>query len=182
MIRRKPFQRQQQIQVTANNMIRVPQVRVLNEFGEMMGVMPTMEAIAKARQEEKDLVLVTEHAQPPIAKIINLSKYRYQMQQKKAEGRKKAKTQELKELRFKTPYIGEGDLQVRIRKTEEFLKKGDKVRLSLEFKGRDITKQDLAKAVFNKVFEAVKEVGSVEIAPKMMGKKMLAQIMPLKKK
>jgi translation initiation factor IF-3 len=183
MIRRKPFQRPQQQQpfVVANHFIRVPEVRVLSELGEMLGVMPTAQAMQMARDQEKDLILVTENAQPPIAKIIHISKYRYQLQQKKAEGRKKAKVQEIKELRFKSPYIGESDLQVRVKRALEFLKKGDKVRLTLEFKGRDITKQDLAHEVFAKVFAATSEVATIEIHPKMMGKKMLAQLMPVKK-
>jgi len=90
MIRRKPFQRPQpQFRVTANNNIQFPELRVLDDLGEMIGVMPTRDALQKARELEKDLVLVTETAKPPIAKIINLAKYRYQLQQKKAEGRKK---------------------------------------------------------------------------------------------
>jgi translation initiation factor IF-3 len=183
MIRRKPFQRPvlQQARVTANNNIQVPEVRVLNEIGEMIGVMPTREALQKAREEDKDLILVTENAQPPIAKIISLSKYRYQLQQKKAEGRKKAKTQDIKEVRF-TPFMGEGDFQTRLRRVVEFLKKGDKVRLTLEFKGRTITKQEFGREQFDKVFAETAEIASIEIHPKLLGKKMMAQLMPVKKK
>jgi translation initiation factor IF-3 len=182
MIRKKPFQKQQQQpHVTANNNIRVPEVRVLSEHGEMIGVMPTSEAMQRAREEEKDLVMVTENAQPPIVKIIHLSKYRYQMQQKKAEGRKKAKTQELKEIRL-SPFIGEGDFQTRLRKIVEFLKKGDKVRLTMEFKGRIITKQEFGREQFDKVFTATADLAVIEIHPKLLGKKMIAQLMPAKKK
>jgi len=182
MIRKKPFQRiQQQPRVTANNNIQVPEVRVLSEIGEMIGVMPTREALQKAREQEKDLVLVTENAVPPIAKIISLSKYRYQLQQKKAEGRKKAKTQEIKEIRF-TPFIGEGDFQTRLRRINEFLKRGDKVRLTLEFKGRTITKQEFGREHFDRVFAETADIATVEIMPKLLGKKMMAQLMPVKKK
>jgi len=182
MIRRKIFQRpQQQPRITANNNIHVPELRVLSDLGEMLGVMPTRDAMQKARDERKDLILVTENAQPPIAKIINLAKYRYQLQQKKAEGRKKSKTQEIKELRL-TPFIGEGDFQTRLRKTIDFLKKGDKVRLTLEFKGRAITKQEFGKEHFTRIFAETADIGVVEIQPKLLGKKMIAQIMPIKKK
>jgi translation initiation factor IF-3 len=182
MIRRKPFQRlPAQPNVVANHQIRVPEVRVLNEFGEMIGVMSSAEALQRARSEEKDLVMVTESAQPPIVKIIKISKYRYQLQQKKAEGRKKSKAQEIKEVRL-TPFIGEGDFQTRLRKIEEFLKKGDKVRLTLEFKGRMITKQDFGREQFEKVFAATQDIATLEITPKMMGKKLMAQLMPIKKK
>src|SRR5258708_26900847 len=113
MIRRKPFQRQlPQPRIVANNNIHVPELRVLSELGEMVGVIPTREALQRARDEGKDLILVTENATPPIAKIINIAKFRYQLQQKKAEGRKKAKVQEIKELRL-TPFMGEGDFQTR---------------------------------------------------------------------
>ena len=162
-------------------MIQVPELRVLTEMGEMVGVMPTREALQRARDEGKDLVLVTETAKPPIAKIINLAKYRYQMQQKRAEGRKKSKAQEIKEVRF-TPFIGEGDFQTRLKRIVEFLKKGDKVRLTLEFRGRTITKQEFGREHFDRVIAETAEIATVEIAPKMLGKKLLAQLMPSKKK
>jgi translation initiation factor IF-3 len=181
MIRRKPFQRPpHQPHVTANYAIHCPEVRVLDEHGEMIGVMPTAEAIQQAKVAEKDLILVTEQAQPPIAKIISISKYRYQLQQKKAEGRKKSKAQEIKEVRF-TPFIGEGDFQVRLRKIIDFLKRGDKVRLTVEFKGRMITKQEFGREHFDKVFAETADIASVEIPPKLIGKKMMAQLMPAKK-
>ena len=182
MIRKKPFQRQlQQPRITANNNIRFPELRVLDDMGEMVGVLQTREALQMARDQEKDLVLITESAQPPIAKIINLAKYRYQMQQKKAEGRKKAKVLDMKEIRL-TPFMGEGDFQSRLKKIVTFLEKGHKVRLTLEFRGREITKQEFGRQQFNRVFEATQEIATQEIAPKMLGKKLLAQLMPVKKK
>ncbi len=182
MIRRKPFQRQQQQpRVTANNMINVPEVRVLTDLGEMIGVMPTREALQKARDEGKDLILVTENAHPPVAKIIGIAKYRYQLQQKKAEGRKKSRVQEIKELRL-TPFMGEGDFQTRLKRVVEFLKRGDKVRLTLEFKGRAITKQEFGREQFDRIFNETAEFATIEIPPKMLGKKLMAQLMPIKKK
>lgn len=182
MIRKKPFQRpQQQFKVTANMNIRVPELRVLTDMGEMIGVMSTGEALERARTEGKDLVLVTETAKPPIAKIIDLAKYRYQLQQKIAEGRKRSKAQDIKEVRF-TPFIGEGDFQTRLKRVVEFLKKGDKVRLTLEFKGRSITKQEFGREHFDRVFAETAEIATIEMQPKMLGKKMMAQLMPIKKK
>jgi translation initiation factor IF-3 len=182
MIRKKPFQRQQQQpRITANNNIRFPELRVLSDIGEMVGVMPTREAMQIAHDQGKDLVLVAENAQPPIAKIIDLAKYRYQMQQKKAEGRKKAKVLDMKEIRL-TPFMGEGDFQSRLKKIVGFLEKGHKVRLTLEFRGREITKQEFGREQFQRVFDATQEIASLEIEPKMLGKKLLAQLMPVKKK
>lgn len=167
--------------ITANHHIRYPEVRVLTEYGDMLGVMPTSEALEKAQIAEKDLVLVTEGAKPPVVKIIDLAKYKYQLQQKKAEGRKKAKNQDIKEVRF-TPFMGEGDFIARLNKVKKFLEKGDKVRLSLQFRGRAITKKEFGFDLFNRVFEQTTEIGSTEIAPKMMGKKLIAQLMPIKSK
>jgi len=181
MIRKKPFQRpQQQFRVTANHMIRVPELRVLTEHGEMIGVLSTQAAMEQARNAGKDLVLVTESARPPIAKIIDIAKYRYQLQQKMAEGRKKSKAQDIKEIRL-TPFIGEGDFQTRLKRVMEFLKKGDKVRLTLEFKGRAITKQEFGREHFDRIFAETAEIATIEIHPKMLGKKMMAQLMPIKK-
>lgn len=182
MIRKRYIKNQpSRVFVTANRQIRVPQVRVLDEFGEMVGVMSTEEALEKAREVEKDLVLVTEGANPPVCKIIDIAKYRYQLQQKKAEGRKKAKTQELKEVRF-TPFMGENDFQSRLKKVIAFLEKGDKVRLSLAFKGRAITKKEFGFEVFQRIFEATTEISTIEMQPKLLGKKLLAQLLPSKSK
>lgn len=182
IIKRRHFVRpQDRVRVVANHQIRFPQVRVLDEFGEVVGIMSSQDAQNRARDAAKDLVLVTEHAEVPIVKIIAISKFRYQLQQKQAESRKKSRAQDTKEIRFRSPYIGEGDLQVRLKKITEFLKKGDKVRLTLEFKGRDITKQDLARNLFKRIFQEIEEIGSIEIEPRMMGKKLFAQVMPGKK-
>lgn len=167
--------------IQANHNIHFPEVRVLTEFGEMLGVMSSSEALIKAGQAEKDLVLVTETAKPPIVKIIDLAKYKYQLQQKKAEGRKKAKTQDIKEVRL-TPFMGEGDFIARLNKIVQFLEKGDKVRLSLQFRGRAITKKEFGYDLFTRVFEKTAEIATTEITPKMMGNKLVAQLMPTKKK
>ena len=165
--------------VTANLLIRATEVRVLTEHGEMIGVMSRDEALTKARDIDKDLVLINEKAQPPIVKIIDLAKYKYQEQQKKSQGRKKAKIQSIKEVRF-TPFMSDGDFNSRLNKVSKFLKKGDKVRLTLLFKGRAITKKEFGYGIFEKIIESTVEYSTVEVAPKMMGKKLMAQLMPKK--
>lgn len=175
LVRRRPDNR---VWVTANHQIRAAEVRVLDEKGEQVGIMPTKEAIEKARIAEKDLVLIADKAKPPVAKIINISKYKYQQQQKDAESRKKAKAQDTKEVRF-TPFMSEGDYESRLKKVTTFLKKGDKVRLSLQFKGRQITKKEFGFSMFDRIISATENIASVEIAPKMMGKKLIAQLQPL---
>lgn len=182
MIRKKYNKnRSEQIYVKANQQIRFDKVRVLNEYGESLGEMSSREAFEKAFAEESDLVLVTEKANPPVVKIIELSKYKYQLKKKTADTRKKSKAQETKELRF-SPFIGEADWQVRNRKVREFLEKGNKVKLSLMFKGRQIARKDLGYEVFNKIFESNADVGKISMEPKLIGKKLQAQLDPIGKK
>lgn len=166
--------------IVANERIFASEVRVLSEHKEMLGIMSREEALRLARAEEKDLVLVSATASPPIAKIIDLAKYKYQLQQREAQNRKNAKTQDIKEVRF-SPFMGDGDFEARLNKVKKFLEKGDKVRLSLQFKGRAITKKEFGYDIFNKVISATTETATVEVAPKLLGKKLLAQLMPVKK-
>ncbi|MGD9129712.1 MAG: translation initiation factor IF-3 [Candidatus Woesebacteria bacterium] len=176
--RRKHIKYQKQ-RIVANFYIRYPKVRVLDERGEMLGIMPTREAIQKAQASEKDLVLITAKAKPPIAKIIELSKYKYQLKQKQAKNRKTSKQIKVKELRFKI-FIGEQDFNSKIKKIETFLKKGNKVKISIELKGRQITKKNLAYDVFARIFEAVQEIAEIEIEAKIIGKKLISQLAPKK--
>lgn len=154
---------------------------MLSERGEMIGVMQTSVALSQAQSVEKDLILINENAQPPVAKIIDMSKYKYQLQQKDAESRKKAKAQETKEVRF-TPFMGEGDFTARLNKVLDFLKGGDKVRLSLQFRGREITKKEFGFEMFRRIIEATDDIASIELEPKLMGNKLIAQLLPSKKK
>jgi translation initiation factor IF-3 len=167
--------------IKANHHIRFPQVRVLTEKGEAIGVMSSAEALRKAQEADKDLVLVTDVAQPPVVKIIELSKFKYQLQQKQAENRKKAKTQDIKELRF-SPFMGEQDFESRLKRVYEFLEEGNKVRLNLLFKGREIAKKEFGFEVFQRVIDRTADKAMVEIKPKLMGRKLIAQLSPANKK
>ena len=177
--RRRPDPRDR-FNVIVNHQINAPQLRVLDERGETLGIMSKSAALAKAQEQEKDLVLITDKADPPIAKIIDLSKHKYQLSQKKAQDRKKSAVADTKEIRL-TPFIGDNDLQSKIRRITEFLKKGHKVRLSMEFRGRSITHKDLGEAIFNQVIDQTSELSTIEIPVKLMGKKMMTQLMPTKK-
>ncbi|MCA9372840.1 translation initiation factor IF-3 [Candidatus Woesebacteria bacterium] len=181
-MRHKPGKRYQSqtVFVVANHRIRTPNVRVIDDQGKMVGVMPTQQAMTQAFALEKDLVLVNENQQPPIAKIIELNKFKYQQQQKLAASRKKAKAQEIKEVRF-SPFMSEGDFESKLKKVNDFIDGGDKVKLSLFFKGRQITKRSFGENVIARVIEATAEEAVVEIEPKMIGKKLIAQLMPKKK-
>jgi translation initiation factor IF-3 len=182
MIRKSfaPTPRRHDDHVIANHRIRFPEVRVLDEHGEFVGVMPSRDAQFRAQEAGKDLVLVTEKAQPPVVKIIDLAKFKYQQQQKEAEGRKKSRKQDIKGVRF-SPFMGDNDFESRLKKTIGFLEKGDKVRLMLQFKGRAITKKEFGFDIITRVIEATAEISQVEIAPKLMGKQLMAQLTPVKK-
>jgi translation initiation factor IF-3 len=166
--------------VKANANIRFPQVRVLTEHGEMVGIMSSREAFQKAMDAGKDLVLITDKAQPPVVKIIELSKFKYQLKKKEADNRKKSKVQDLKELRF-SPVIGEGDYQTRLKQLKEFLTKGHKVKITLFFRGRQIAYKEAGYEVFARIIKDTEDLAKVEIEPRLMGKKLQAQLAPLGK-
>lgn len=167
--------------IIANHRIKHPEVRLIDEKGEQLGIVSIREAQLQARDAGKDLILIAEQAQPPVVKLIALDKYKYQLQQKEAADRKQARKQDLKEVRF-SPFMGENDFQSRLNKVEDFLENGDKVRLSLMFKGRAITKKEFGYEMFGKIFETTQEYAKVEIEPKIIGKKLIAQLTPTGKK
>jgi len=164
-----------------NQQIRVPEVRLITETGELIGVLSKSEALQMAEEQDKDVILIAPNAAPPVAKLIQYSKYKYQQQQKKQEEKRSTKKSDIKELRL-SPFIAEGDLESRIDRVREFLEDGFKVRLHVRFKGREITKKDFGADVIGRVMLAVADISTVEIPPKMQGKMMSAQLMPSGKK
>lgn len=164
-----------------NEAIRSAEMRLIDQFGEQLGVFSRQQALEMAEREGKDLVMITEKALPPVVKLIEFSKFKYQLQQKKQEEKKGSKGNVIKELRL-TPFMASGDLEARINRIREFLEENNKVRLQMKFKGREITKQEFGMNVFTRIFTAVEDVGRVEIAPKLLGKVMSAQITPTGKK
>jgi translation initiation factor IF-3 len=143
--------------------------------------MSKQEALELGEEKNKDIVLIAPQAKPPVAKLIQISKHKYQQQQKKQEEKRSAKKTDIKELRL-SPFIAEGDLQSRIDRVREFLEAGFKVRLHVRFKGRQITKKEFGQEVLTKITDAVSDIGQIEIEPKMQGKMMSCQLMPNPKK
>ncbi len=138
------------------------------------------EAVSQARAQEKDVILIAENAQPPVAKIINFSKFKYQLDQQKSEGKKSSKKQEIKEVRFR-PFMGQGDFDSKLKRVVEFLEDGDKVRPYVEFKGREITRKEFGFQLIERLVAATSELGTVEIPAKLLGRKIIIQLMPVKK-
>lgn len=142
--------------------------------------MSKSDALRKAYEEETDVVLVGPNANPPVAKLIDFAKFRYQEQQKEASGRKKAKTVDIKEIRF-TPFIAEGDYAQRVKRARAFLEDKDKVRLTVKFVGRQITRKDFGDKILNKAISDLADSSTVEFPPRLQGKLLFTQLQPIKR-
>lgn len=164
-----------------NQFIQAPEVRALDEFGKQLGVMTKSEALAKAQELGVDVVEVAPSAVPPVVKIINFAKFKYQLQQKQQDDKKRSKSIELKEIWF-TPFIAKGDFDMRVKKAREYLESGDKVKLVVKYKGREITRKDFGDAIFAKATEALDDISKIEMGPRLVGKNAFMQLAPAKKR
>lgn len=160
-----------------NQHIKADTIRLVDEDAGQIGVMTLEEALKLAAQEEKDVVLVSDQAKPPVAKLIDFAKFKYQQKQKHKDGKKKQKTVDIKEIRF-TPFIAPGDFDNRIKRAIEFLEDGNKVKLNVKFTGRQITRKDFGLNLINKAIGELKEVATVEREPAFQGKILSAQLQP----
>lgn len=164
-----------------NHFIQSPELRVLDQFNKQLGLMTKEEALRRAREQGIDLVEIAPKAMPPVAKLIDFSKFKYQQQQKAQEDKKKAKIAEIKELRL-TPVIAKGDFDSRMKKARKYLEGGDKVRLVVKFQGRLITRKEFGERVLQKAVEQLADCSAVEIVPRLLGKFMMMQLTAVKKK
>ncbi|OGJ22265.1 MAG: translation initiation factor IF-3 [Candidatus Pacebacteria bacterium RIFCSPHIGHO2_01_FULL_46_10] len=164
-----------------NQFIQANELRVLDQFGKQIGVMSKSDALQKARELGVDLVEFAPKAVPPVAKLISFSKFKYQLQQKEQEEKKKNKVSDIKELRF-TPMIAKGDFDSRIKKARGYLEDGDKVRFSMEFRGRLIARKEFGERILQRAIEQLSEFSTIEISPKLIGKFMMVQLTPTKKR
>ena len=161
-----------------NGAIRSPKVRCIDPDGNQLGVLDTRDAMEKAADFGLDLVEVQPNAEPPVCKILDYGKYKYEAQKRANEARKKQKIIEVKEIKFR-PNIDEHDYQVKMRNVHKFLGTGDKVKVTLRFRGREMAHQNLGRELLERVAEDVKEVGKIENMPKMEGRQMVMMIGPL---
>ncbi len=148
------------------------QVRVVDAAGEMRGVMSIRDALALAEESGLDLVEISPNAEPPVCKVLDSGKYKYEMQKKAAEARKKQKTVELKEIKLR-PMIDDHDFAVKMKSARAFLEEGDKVKVTMRFRGREMSHQDIAQEVFAKVRTELDALGKVESAPSFEGRQMV---------
>lgn len=154
-----------------NQYIQAREVRVVDEKGKQIGILSLNEALKQAQEKRLDLVEVAPKAQPPVCKIIDFKKFRYLESKKTQEERKKSKKVELKEIRLR-PFIAAGDFNFRIRRAEEFLKEGHRVKLSVFFKGREITKKEFGSDVLKRAFGKLSAWGKEEGEPKSVGRRL----------
>ncbi|OYX94764.1 MAG: translation initiation factor IF-3 [Novosphingobium sp. 35-62-5] len=160
-----------------NQMINVPKVRVIDENGENLGVMYTREAIDQAASVGLDLVEVSPTADPPVCKFLDVGKFRYEAQKKANAARKSQKTQEIKEIKMR-PNIDDHDYDTKMRNVIRFIEDGDKVKITLRFRGRELSHQQLGMNLLRKVQDDVAEIAKVEAFPRMEGRQMLMVLAP----
>ncbi len=162
-------------------MIRGPEVRLVAEDGAQAGVMNTQDALSKAEEAGLDLVEVAPDAKPPVCRIMDYGKYKYLMSKKAHESKKKQTIIHVKEVKLRVK-TDEHDLQFKVRNAKKFLSHGDKVKVTLMFRGREITHPELGRSKLVRVGEALKEVGTVEQRPKLEGRNMTMLLSPIQPK
>ena len=160
-----------------NDRIRAPEIRLIGADGENLGVVPPARAMALAEEAGLDLVEISPTATPPVCKIMDFGKFKYEQQKREAEARKKQKIIEVKEIKFR-PGTDTHDYEVKMRSIVKFLGEGDKVKVTLRFRGREMAHQQLGLDLLNRVAEDVAEIGKVENMPKMEGRQMVMMIGP----
>ncbi len=160
-----------------NEQIRVPTIRLIDHEGEMVGVISPREAMRMAEEVGLDLVEISPNAEPPVCKILDAGKYKYELQKKAAEARKKQKVVEIKEIKIR-PLIGDHDYQVKLKAAMRFLEEGNKVKVTMRFRGRELSNQKLGYDLLNKFKEDLAGKGKVEMDPKSEGKQVIMIIGP----
>ncbi|WP_043870216.1 translation initiation factor IF-3 [Celeribacter indicus] len=164
-----------------NERIRAPEIRLIGAEGENIGVVTPARALDMAIEAGLDLVEISPNATPPVCKIMDFGKFKYEQQKRESEARKKQKTIEIKEVKFR-PGTDIHDYNVKMKNVVKFLENGDKVKVTLRFRGREMAHQDLGRDLLERVADDVKEIGKIENMPKMEGRQMVMMIGPLPSK
>ncbi len=160
-----------------DNLIQVPKVRVIDHEGENLGVMFTREAIEQANDLGLNLVEISPNADPPVCKFLDVGKHRYEAQKKANAARKTQKTQDIKEIKMR-PNIDDHDYDVKMRAMNKFIGEGDKVKVTLRFRGREMAHQQLGVDLLKRVQEDVNEIAKVEAFPRLEGRQMVMVVAP----
>ncbi len=160
-----------------NEDITAKEVRLVDAEGEMVGVVPLEEALKTAAEFGLDLVEVSPNASPPVCKVLDYGKYKYEQQKKANEARKKQKTADLKEVKM-SPRIEKNDYDVKMRNARRFLEDGNKVKITMRFRGREMAHQDIGRDLYDQMKEELAEISNVELQPKFEGRQMIMILGP----
>ncbi len=162
-----------------NERIEAREVRLVDEQGNMVGIVPLREALERAREVGLDLVEISPTAKPPVCKILDYGKFKYEAQKKASAARKRQKTIDVKEIKMR-PNIDDNDYQIKMRKVRDFLEEGDKVKITLRFRGREMAHQHLALDIFERVKQDVEGLAKIEQMPRLEGRQMVMVMAPAK--
>ena len=162
----------------SNNRITSPEVQVIGSDGENLGILNTNEAISIAKEKGLDLIEISPNAKPPVCKIIDMGKFKYDAQKKANKAKKKQKIILLKEIKLR-PVTETHDYEFKVKNAKKFISKGDKVKFTIRFKGRELQQSHLGRELMDKIKVDMQEVGKVELHPKFDGKQMIMVIIPL---
>jgi translation initiation factor IF-3 len=161
-----------------NDRIRASEVQVIDSSGQNLGTLSLKEAIDIAKNEGLDLIEISPNAKPPVCKIIDIGKYRYDLQKKTNKAKKKQKIVNLKEIKLR-PVTDTHDYNFKIKNAKKFLEKGDKVKFTVRFKGREMQHTNLGHQLMQKIIDDIKDIGKIEIRPKFEGRQIIMIIQPL---
>jgi translation initiation factor IF-3 len=160
-----------------NREIRIREVRVIGPDGEQLGIIPTAEAFAKAQEQGYDLVEVAPTSQPPVCRIMDYGKYKYELSKKDHQSRRHQKSTQVKEIKLR-PRTDKHDLEIKVRQIKGFLADGHKTKVTLTFRGREMANQEMGRAVMTSVIEQSADTGTVEFAPRMEGRNLIMILAP----
>jgi translation initiation factor IF-3 len=163
-----------------NNQIRVPEIRCIDENGEQMGIIPTRQALVRAHEAGLDLVEIAATSKPPVCRIMDHGKFKYEQDKKKKEQKKKQTIVKLKEVKFHVN-VGDNDYQTKLRHAQDFIEEGNRVKMSLMFRGRENAHRELGFELMKRIIKDCAEFATVEQAPRLMGRNVFMMLVPIKK-
>ena len=166
-----------QDELRINERIRISPIRVVDEAGEMLGIMTADEGRAVAREHGLDLVEVAPNSRPPVCRVMDYGKFKYELSKKGRKAKSRQHTQQIKEVKFR-PKIERHDLDVKVRSARRFLSENNKVKVTMNFRGREVTHAEIGRAILLRVAESLEDVGNVETPPRMEGRHMLMLLAP----
>ncbi|MGH7231437.1 MAG: translation initiation factor IF-3 [Nitrospiraceae bacterium] len=160
-----------------NREIRVREIRVIGPEGEQLGILPTPDAFRKAQEMGYDLVEVAPTSQPPVCRIMDYGKYKYELQKKEHQSRRHQKSTQVKEIKLR-PRTDKHDLEIKIRQIKEFLTEGNKTKVTVTFRGREMANQEMGRTMMNTVVAQLADAGTIEYAPRMEGRSLIMIVAP----